>query len=60
VTGNVANKCKSAWMFEKKTQLASVSVRFNSQLRVWVTGSGPMREGFSRYIVLGSDSYGEA
>jgi len=32
-------------MFEKKTQLASVSVRLNSQLRVWVTGSDPTREG---------------
>jgi len=32
-------------MFEKKTQLASVSIRFNSQLRVWVTGSGPIRGG---------------
>jgi len=47
-------------MFEKKTQLASVSARFNSQIRVWVIGSGPMREGSSRYIVPGPDSYGGA
>jgi len=47
-------------MFEKKTQLASVSITFNTQLRVWVTGSGPMREGSSRYIVPGPDSYGGA
>jgi len=46
------------WLFEKKTQLASVSVRINSKLRVWVTGSGPMEEGSSRYIVPGPDSYG--
>ena len=31
-------------MFEKKINW-SVSVRFNSQLRVWVTGSGAMRGG---------------
>jgi len=47
-------------MFEKNTQLASVSVRLNSQLRVWFTGSAPMREGSSRYIVPGPDSYGGA
>ena len=46
-------------MFEKKTQLASVSIGFNSQLRVLVTGSGPMREGSGRHIVPGPDSYGE-
>jgi len=44
----------------RKRQLASVSVRLNSQLTVWVTGSGPMREGLSRYIVLGPNSYGGA
>jgi len=60
VTDNVANKCNNVWMFEKKTQLASVSVRFNSQLRVWVAGLGPMREGSNRYIVPGPDSYGGA
>jgi len=47
-------------MVEKKTQLVSVSIRFNSQLSVWVAGSGPMREGLSRYIVPGPDSYGGA
>jgi len=36
----------------------NVSIRFNSQQRVWVTGSGPMRGGSSRYIVPGIDSYG--
>jgi len=44
----------------RKTQLASVSIRLNSQLRVWVTGSGPMREGSSRCIVPGPDSCGGA
>jgi len=34
----------------------SVSTRFNSQLRDWVTGSGAMRWGSSRYIVPGPDS----
>jgi len=32
-------------MFEKKTQLASVSVRFNAHLRAWVTGTGAVRWG---------------
>jgi len=40
-------------MFEKKTQLEGLS-----QLRVWVTGSGAMREGSNRCIVPGPDSYG--
>jgi len=31
-------------MFEKKTELECL-LRFNSQLRVWVTGSGAMRGG---------------
>jgi len=35
----------------------SVSIRFNSQLRVWVTGSGRRRGEASRYIVPGPDSY---
>jgi len=31
----------------------SFSIRFNSQLRVWVTGSGAMRGGSRGYIVPG-------
>ena len=38
----------------------SVSIRFNSQLRVWVTGPGTMRGGSSRCIVPRPDSYGGA
>jgi len=45
-------------MFEKK-HTWSVFITFNSQLRVWVTGSGYER-GSSRYIVPGPDSYGGA
>jgi len=33
---------------------------FNSQLRVWATGSGAMRGESSRYIVPGPESYGGA
>jgi len=36
------------------------SVSINLQLKVWVTGSGAMRGGYSRYIVPGPDSYGGA
>jgi len=35
-------------------------MRFNSQLRVWATGSGAMRGGSNRYIVPEPDSYGGA
>jgi len=38
VTGNVANKCSSVWIFEKKTQLECLYKLAAQSLGYWLRG----------------------